>query len=140
MTGDAPPSVRDFGRSLVWMSIALFIASSLALVLALALVPDPVRAWLSRVTGVPGTLAEQVAAMMVLVAPLHFTLLSPLLATRLVGARARRLLWAGSILVVRDDGKTWRLFAHATVVTVAAVGVDIMWTRGSSVTTTPATC
>lgn len=131
VTGDAPPSIRDFGRSLVWTSIALFIASSLALVLAPALVPVPVALWLHRVTNVPGTLAEQVAASMVLVAPLHFTLLSPFLATRLVGARARRLLWAGSILVVRDDGKTWRLFAHATVVTVAAVGVDILWSRGA---------
>jgi hypothetical protein len=131
VTVDAPPRVRDFGRSLVWMSIALFVASSLLLVLALVLIPVPGQLWLSRVTGVPGTLAEQVAAYMVLVAPWHFPLLSPLLATRLVGARARRLLWAGSILVVRDDGKTWRLFAHATVVTVAAVGVDIMWSRGA---------
>ena len=81
--------------------------------------------------GRPGTLAEQVAAWLVLVAPLHCTLLSPLLATRLVGARARQSLSAKSILVVRDDGKTWRLFAHATVVTVAAVGVDILWTRGA---------
>lgn len=127
MTGDAPPSVRDFGRSLVWTSIALFVASFLAL----ALVQVPGQLWLYRVTNVLGTLAGQVAVYMVRVAPLHFPLLSPLLATRLVGARARRSLSAGSILVVRDDGKTWRLFAHATVVTVAAVGVDIMWSSGA---------
>jgi hypothetical protein len=129
VTVDAPPRVRDFGRSLVWMSIALFLASFLALVVALALIPVPGRVWLHGVMHVPGTLAEQVAAWLVLVAPLHCTLLSPLLATRLVGARARRS--ARSILVVRDDGKTWRLFAHATVVTVAGVGVDILWTRGA---------
>ena len=133
MTVDAPPNVRDFGRILVWTSIALFVASALALILALALalVPVPGRLWFSRVMGGTGTLTGQVAASMVLVAPLHFPLLSPLLATRLVGARARRLLWASSILVVRDDGKTWRLFAHATVVLVAAVGVDILWSTGA---------
>jgi len=111
MTGDAPPSVHDFARSLVRTSIALFVASPLLAVLGVL-----GAGILSRALGISENTLMCVS-MTIAFAPLHLNLLSPLLAKWFLGARARRLLPAGSILLVSDDDKTWRLFARATVVT-----------------------
>ncbi|MEP7121283.1 MAG: hypothetical protein ABJE95_10255 [Byssovorax sp.] len=130
MTVDEPPSAHDFARSLVRTSIALFVASPLTLVLGALLLASAGR--LSRAFAVSHMTEDVVVGVVatIAVAPLHLNLLSPLLAKWFIGARARRLLPAGSILVVSDDNHTWRLFARATVVTAAGLMVLLLWKAG----------
>ena len=131
MTVDAPPGVHDFARSLVRTSIALFVASPLALVPGALLIAGAGRLC-DALAAQRGT--EQVVLVVVAtiaLAPLHLNVLSPLIAKRFLGARARRLLPAGSILVVSDDDETWQLFAHATVVTAAVLALHFLWSIGA---------
>src|SRR6185437_1920607 len=126
VTVDAPPSVHGFGRSLVRTSIALFVASPLALVPGVLLIADA-RRLCDALAAERGT--EQVVEVIgatIALAPLHLNLLSPLVVKRLLGVRARQFLPAGSILVVSGDDETWRLFARATVVTVAVLAVHAL--------------
>jgi len=124
VTTGAPPSVDELGRSLVRTTFALFLASFLL---------GPLLAagarWLTR-----GLYLDPVTENAVIVAagvaPLHFNLLSPLLAKWLVAVRARRRLPVESIFLVADDGATWRLFGWATLVTVAALAVSVSWPAG----------
>lgn len=131
MTAEAPPSVHDFARSLIRTSIALFVASPLLLVPGALLIAGAGR--LCDAVGAQrgAEQAVEVVVATIALAPLHLNLLSPLIAKRLVGARARRLLPAGTILVVSDDDKTGRLFAHATVVTAAVLAVHVLWSTGA---------
>jgi hypothetical protein len=117
-----PPSVYDFARPLVRTSIALFVASPLALVLGSFLFRGGGR--LFDALAAPRSTKEvaEVVVATLAFAPLHLNLLTPLLAKWFLGVRARRLLPAGSILVVSND-ETWRLFARATVVTAAGLMV-----------------
>lgn len=125
MTTGAPPSVDELGRSLVRTSVLLFIAIPLLLGPLLAAGAD----WLSQALALePVTVRVVVKAARL--APLHFNLLSPLLAKRLLAGRARRLLPPESIFLVTDDGATWRLFARATLVTAAALAAYASWWWG----------
>jgi hypothetical protein len=119
MTDHSPPSVHDFARSLVRTSIALFVASPLWLVPGSFLFTGAERLCDALAAQHSTKQVVEVVVATIAFAPLHLNLLTPLLAKRLLGARARRLLPAGSILVVSDDDRTWRLFARATVVTAA---------------------
>ena len=125
MRVDEPPSVHDFARSLVRTSIALFVASPLALVLGSFLFRGAERLCDALAAQRSTKEIVEVVVATIAFAPLHLNLLTPLLAKWFVGARARRLLPAGSILVVNDD-QTWRLFARATVVTAAFVMVLLL--------------
>ncbi len=133
MTVDAPPSVRDLAASLVETSARLFrapiVVSPLAFVLGSLLLSG--AAHLFHVAEYIPERAFGAVVTTIALAPLHLNILSPLIAKRLLGARARRLLPAGSILVVRGDGETWRLFAHATVVTAAALAVLFLGVPGA---------
>jgi hypothetical protein len=127
VTVDEPPSVHDFARSLVRTSIALFVASPLLLVPGALLMAGVGRLGDKlAVSGLPKDVGIGVVTTIALM-PLHLNLLSPLIVKRFLGARARRLLPAGSILVVSDD-ETWRLFARATVVTAAVLA--LFYVRG----------
>lgn len=123
MTTDAAPSADELGRRLVRTSIALFLASFL---LEPLLVAGAGRLSAALEAG----RATEDVLVAVALTPLHLNLLSPLLAKRLLGARARRLLPAESILVLADDAATWRLFAHATAVTAAGLAVYGSWCNG----------
>lgn len=125
MTTGAAASAEELGQRLVRTSTILFLASPLLLGPLLGAGAD----WLSQALAL-----EPVTAKVVInasrLAPWHFNLLSPLLAKRLLGGRARRLLPAESILVLTDDAATWWLFAHATAVTAAALAVYGSWWNG----------
>lgn len=135
MTADTAPSVDDLGRSLARTTIALFLASvglTLVLVAAAGRLSDALRLAHTR-EGVLAAvaLAPEDVLTAVALTPLHLNLLLPLLAKRLLTERARQLLPAESVLVVSDDAATWRLFARATAVTVAALGASVWLAHAS---------
>lgn len=126
MTADAPPTADDLGRTLVRTSVVLFLASPLLL---LALLVLGAGRLIDELAG--GRASDEVFGAVAL-ATLHLNLLSPLLAKQLLRARARRFLPAESVLVMGNYRATWRLFAHATAVMVAALAAWSM--RGQSYT------